>query len=113
VSKCVKGHFQTEKSRKRGQKQLKKIGMKLFRGTAKYLQKTLTFRRNTIVGVFFVYLLWEIFKQLITEVTCPLPFFKHVIEKWHPIIYNNFCYRIVTLGRLSFRITYDGGKIYE
>ena len=38
--------------------------MKLFRGTAKYLQKTLTFRRNTIVGVFFVYLLWEIFKQL-------------------------------------------------
>ena len=43
--------------------------MKLFRGTAKYLQKTLTFRRNTIVGVFFVYLLWEIFKQLITEVT--------------------------------------------
>jgi len=27
--------------------------MKLFRGTAKYLQKTLTFRRNTIVGVFF------------------------------------------------------------
>ena len=87
--------------------------MKLFRGTAKYLQKTLTFRRNTIVGVFFVYLLWEIFKLLITEVTCPLPFFKHVIEKWHPIIYNNFCYRIVTLGRLSFRITYDGGKIYE
>ena len=43
--------------------------MKLFRGTAKYLQKTLTFRRNTIVGVFFVYLLWELFKQLITEVT--------------------------------------------
>jgi hypothetical protein len=29
---------------------------------------------------------------------CPLPFFKHVLEKWHPIIYNNFCYRIVTLG---------------
>lgn len=39
--------------------------------------------------------------------------FKHVIEKWHSIIYNNFYYRIVTLGRLSFRITYDGGKIYE
>ena len=26
----------------------------------------------------------------------PLPIFKHVLEKWHPIIYNNFCYRIVT-----------------
>ena len=27
---------------------------------------------------------------------CPLPIFKHVLEKWHPIIYNNFCYRTVT-----------------
>ena len=66
---CVKEQFSIEKNRKREQKQLKIIDTKLFRGTAKSL-KTLTFRRNTIVGVFFVYLLRErISNNLITEVT--------------------------------------------
>ncbi len=45
---------------------------------------------------------------------CPLPIFKHVLEKWHPIIYNNFCYSIVTLKRLSFSfIDDDKSKLVE